>query len=113
MSDPDWAHHCGDLWRAAVLEATGRDICDVVGASPRRSADWVAMMRRLEVRSLSGVVSAVHGSTIDVRQARRGDIVRIGWALGVCRGEVAEFFGSVRPLSEAEEAWGVGGWPHG
>jgi hypothetical protein len=105
VSDPDWSEHCGDRWRAEVLAAGGSDICDVVGPSPRRPRDWVAMMRRLGVRDLSGVVSAVHGRPIDPRLARRGDLVRSGWALGICRGEVAEFFNAARPMAEVDEAW--------
>jgi hypothetical protein len=108
VNDPDWSEHCGDMWRHQVLNATGRDICDVVGPSPRRPRDWVAMMRRLGVRSMVGVISAVHGQPVSVRQARRGDIVQRGWAIGVCRGDHAEFFGgSLRPMSEVERAWSV------
>lgn len=106
MSDPDWASHCGDGWRANVLALGGGDICDIVGASPRRPRDWVAMMRRLGVRNMSGVISAVHGESIPPRQAMRGDIVRRGWAIGVCRGDKAEFFGGVmHPMSGVDEAW--------
>lgn len=106
MDDPDWSHHCGDQWREHVLAATGRDICDIVGPSPRRPRDWVAMMRRLGVRDMAGVISAVHGPAIDTRQARRGDIVQIGWAIGVCRGELCEFYGGVMvPGKRVEKAW--------
>lgn len=106
MPDPDWSEHCGDAWRSMVLKATGRDICDVVGPSPRRTRDWVAMMRRLGVRDMAGVISAVHGEAIPVHQAGRGDIVRRGWAIGVCRGELAEFYGgAVVPMGQVEQAW--------
>lgn len=65
-------------------------------------------MRRLGVRSLSGVVSAVHGTPIDRRLAMRGDIVRRGWAMGVCRGETAEFYGAQTvPMAHVDEAWRV------
>jgi hypothetical protein len=108
VSDPDWSSHCGDMWRGHVLAIGRGDICDIVGPSPRRPRDWVAMMRRLGVRDMSGVVSAVHGPSVPTRQARRGDIVRRGWALGVCRGEAAEFFGGVMvPMRECDEAWRV------
>lgn len=108
MVDPDWSLHCGDLWRAHVRATTGLDICDVVGPSPRRPRDWVAMMRRLGVRDMAGVISAVHGMPIPVRQARRGDIVQIGWAIGVCRGELAEFYGGqMVPLGRCERAWAL------
>lgn len=106
MVDPDWSKHCGDAWRAAVLVATGCDICDVVGPSPRRPADWCAMMRRLGVRDMAGVISSVHGAPIERRQACRGDIVRRGWAIGVCRGELAEFFGGeTMPMASVDQAW--------
>ncbi len=106
MIDPDWEKHCGDGWRAHVLASTGFDICDIIGPSPRRVRDWVAMMRRVGARDMAGVISAVHGTPIPRRQAMRGDIVRRGWALGVCRGDQAEFFGGrmVR-MSEIDDAW--------
>ena len=106
MRDPDWSHHCGDLWREHVMRAAAQDICDIVGPSPRRARDWVATMRRLGVRTMSDVLSAVHGAPIDVRLAMRGDIVRRGWAIGVCRGELAEFYGGdTVPMGEVHEAW--------
>lgn len=112
MIDCGWEAHCGDLWRAQVLAATGWDICDVVGPSPRSARDWAGMMRRLGVRSLSGVVSAVHGTAIAPRRAVRGDIVRRGWALGVCRGERAEFIGGeMVEMRDVDEAWRVNAQP--
>lgn len=64
------------------------------------------MMRRLGVRDMAGVVSAVHGESVPTRLARRGDIVRRGWALGVCRGSHAEFYGGeVLPMRDVDEAW--------
>lgn len=66
------------------------------------------MMRRLGVRDMAGVISAVHGPAIGTRQARRGDIVQIGWAIGVCRGELAEFYaGQVTPIGVIDAAWRV------
>jgi len=111
---PEWSSHCGDLWRAAVRAATGRDICDVLGASPRRAGDWAAMMRRIGARSMVDVISFVHGEPIPIRLARRGDIVRRGWAIGICRGEIAEFFGGdMISLAVVDQAWPVRGWRHG
>ena len=63
------------------------------------------MMRRLGVRSLGGVVSAVHGEPVPTRLAMRGDVVRSGWAIGVCRGEVAQFFDATAPMKMVDEAW--------
>ena len=106
----EWSDHCGDRWRAHVLAATGRDICDIVGPSPRGPRDWAAMMRRLGVRSMDGVIGAVHGQPVPYRQAMRGDIVRCGWAIGVCRGERAEFWGGeMVPMREVDRAWRLGG----
>lgn len=106
VTAPDWADHCGDRWRSNVLTGSGRDICDIVGPSPRRPRDWVAMMRRLGVRDMAGVISAVHGEPIPPRQAHRGDIVRRGWAIGVCRGDKAEFFnGDLVPMKDVDDAW--------
>nr|WP_238941060.1 hypothetical protein [Sphingomonas beigongshangi] len=87
---------------------TGQDICDVVGPSPRRPRDWVALMRRQGVRDMAGVISAVHGPPCPPRAARRGDIVRCGWAIGICRGELAEFYGGdMVPMRRVEQAWHV------
>lgn len=105
-ADVAWIWHCGDLWRAHVMELTGADICDVVGPSPRSARAWVATMRRLSVRGLSGVVSAVHGPSVPSRRAMRGDLVRRGWALGICRGDRAVFLGGdVVAMKEIDEAW--------
>lgn len=106
MTDPRWAAHCGDMWRAHVLASGGGDICDIVGPSPRRPRDWAAMMRRLGARSMDGVISAVHGSPIPYRQAMRGDVVRRGWAIGICRGDHAEFYGGVMlPMAYVDCSW--------
>ena len=112
MSDEaavNWSAHCGDLWRAHVQQAAGFDICTVVGPSPRRAGEWAAMMRRLGVRSLSGVISAVHGVSVPPRLAMRGDIARRGWAIGIVRGEDCEFIGGTMiPLAHVDEAWRIG-----
>lgn len=106
LSDPAWGEHCGDRWRAHVMASTGADICDVVGPSPRRPRDWAAMMRRLGVRDMAGVITAVHGDPIPYRQAMRGDIVRRGWAIGICRGDHAEFFGGdFVPMRDVDGTW--------
>ena len=108
MTGPAWSEHCGDRWRAHVLAETGSDICKVVGPSPRGVREWTAMMRRLGVRDMSGVITAVHGPPIPRRQAARGDIVRRGWAIGICRGDKAEFFGGdCVAMRDVEEAWSL------
>jgi hypothetical protein len=64
------------------------------------------MMHRLGVRDMAGVISAVHGKAIPPRQAMRGDIVQRGWAIGICRGDKAEFFGGVmESMSAVDRAW--------
>lgn len=106
VSDPAWADHCGDRWRAHVFAATAVDICDILGPSPRRSRDWAALMRRIGARNMAGVITAVHGPAIPYRQAMRGDVVRRGWAIGICRGDKAEFFGGeFVPMREVDGAW--------
>lgn len=111
---PDWASHCGDLWRSHVQDKTGRDICDVLGPSPRSAGDWAAMIRRTGGRTMGDVITFVHGDPVSPRLAKRGDLVRSGWAIGICRGEDAEFFGGdFVPMSQVEEAWKVEGWRHG
>ncbi len=110
MTAPAWSHHCGDMWRAHVLATTGRDVCDIVGPSPRAPRDWAGLMRRLGVRSIAGVISAVHGEPILYRQAARGDIVLRGWAIGICRGDRAEFYGGeMVEMRGVDAAWRVSG----
>lgn len=106
MSGPDWERHCGDLWREHVLAATGFDVSDVIGPMPRRPREFAAMMRRLGVRDLGGVVSAAMGQGIARRMAMRDDVVRRGWALGICRGPLAEFFGGdTVPMIHVDQVW--------
>jgi hypothetical protein len=60
------------------------------------------------------VVCAVHGAAVPIRSARRGDLVRSGWAMGICRGEACEFYGGVMaPLADADAAWPVTRWMGG
>lgn len=113
-ADPDWSRHCGDLWREHVQRTAGLDICDLLGASPRSAADWAALIRRVGGRSMSDVISFVHGDPIPVRLARRDDIVRRGWAIGICRGDLAEFFGGdMIPMNAVDQAWAVKGGGNG
>lgn len=66
------------------------------------------MMHQLGVRDLGGVVTAAMGPAILRRQAMRGDIVRQGWALGICRGPLAEFFGGeTSPMTHVDEVWSL------
>lgn len=57
---------------------------------------------------MAGVISAVHGPPIVYRRAMRGDIVRRGWAIGICRGDRAEFFGGIfTPMREVDGVWSL------
>ena len=110
MTDPDWPRHCGDLWREHVLAIAGRDVSAIVGPMPRRPRELAAMMRRLGVRDLGGIVTAAMGSPIARRQAARGDVVRRGWALGICRGGLAAFFGDETvAMTHVDEVWSLNG----
>jgi hypothetical protein len=60
---------------------------------------------RLGVRCLADAVTKVVGPPIDPKQARRGDIVMKGSALGICRGDLAEFANLMLPMREVEKAW--------
>lgn len=91
-----------------MLEATGRDICETLGPSPRRPRDWVALMRRVGAKNMAGVITSVHGAPIPTRAAMRGDIVKARWAIGICRGEHAEFYGGVLgSMADVDAAWRV------
>lgn len=69
-------------------------------------------MRRLKVHGMRGVIGKVHGKPLPYRQARRGDIVRRGWAIGICRGDRAEFFGGeMTAMRDVDEAWRLRGNP--
>lgn len=103
LNDPDWGEYCGDRWRAHVLATTGADISEVSGSSSRRPRDWVAMMRRVTVQDMNSVMSAVHGDAIPYRQARRGDMSDVGWAIGICHGDRAEFYGDIRVPTNAPD----------
>ncbi|WP_404714363.1 DUF6950 family protein [Sphingomonas sp. MMS24-J13] len=89
--------------------AAGVDVAASLGPSPRGWRDAAEAMRRLGVRSLSEAVRIVHGAPLgSIRMARRGDLVRKGWALGICRGELAEFYGGVMaPMQQVDEAWAI------
>lgn len=59
---------------------------------------------------MADVITFVHGPAIPPRCAGRGDIVRKGWAIGICRGEDAEFFGGdFIPMAQVDQAWAVQG----
>lgn len=108
---PDWDCHCADHAVRWVAEATGRDVWSELGgcpASPREAAD---LYRRLRVRSLREAVGVVLGPEVSVSHAMRGDVVMAQNALGVCRGDLAEFMDRMLPMKAVECAWRVRGRP--
>ncbi|TZG23962.1 DUF6950 family protein [Sphingomonas montanisoli] len=107
MTTPEWHRHCADRAADHVLDASGIDVWKILGAPPPRSWREAAdLYRRHGVRSLGELVSRALGAPVSPLLARRGDVVRRGWALGICEGELATFFGGeVSPISEIDEAW--------
>ncbi|MGE0178992.1 MAG: hypothetical protein AB7O91_04125 [Sphingomonas sp.] len=112
-SEAGWSHHCGDLAAAAVLAAAGRDIWSEIGPRPGSWREVAALYRRFGVRTLAGLVTALLGpERASTRLARRGDVVMVRGALGVCRGELAECIGATVRMKEAERAWDSKARPH-
>lgn len=101
---PEWNWHCADH----ALLAVGRNLWAELGIAPRDARSAAAVMRRLGVRSFKDAVTAVFGPPVSPLQARRGDIVMVDNALGICRGEWIECLDHMQPLRRAECAWRVG-----
>lgn len=105
-ADPDWrTRHCAEPVVDAIVAATGRDIWAELGGCPRTWREAAALYRRVGVRSLACVVTSVLGPPVDRKRARRGDIVMVRGALGICRGDLVECFGATVPIAQAERAW--------
>ena len=85
--------------------ATGRDIWAELGGCPRSWRDAANLYEKMGVRCLAEAVAKVLGPPVDPKQARRGDIVMRGWALGICRGDLAEFCDVTLPMSQVDKAW--------
>lgn len=107
MRDPDWDYHCAEFAAAHVKEITGRDIWERFGGCPRNAREAAAVLHNLRVRTLKGAVTKLLGRWIDPKLAMRGDIVMVDNALGICRGDLAEFIDRMQPMSRAERAWKV------
>jgi hypothetical protein len=103
--DPDWDWHCAELAAAHVKEKTGRDVWKEVGGCPRNAKQAAAVMRKLKARTLRSAVTKLFGRPVKPMLAMRGDLVMSNNALGVCRGEVAEFVDGLVHMAKAECAW--------
>lgn len=102
MSEPDWrTGHCAEF----AAKALDRNIWDALGGCPRSWREAAALYRRLGARTLAEAVSAVLGPSIAPVRASRGDIVMIDGALGICRGDWAEFMDRMQPMAKATRAW--------
>jgi hypothetical protein len=51
------------------------------------------------------MVTKVMGDPVPPLRAMRGDIVMVDGALGICRGEMAEFLDGMQPMTRATVAW--------
>lgn len=98
--EPDWSYHCA----AFAVERAGVEVWDKLGGCPAGPAEAAALYRRLGARNLGDAVAAVLPE-IPPLQAMRGDLVMVDGALGVCRGELAEFMDAMQPMSRATRAW--------
>jgi hypothetical protein len=98
--DPSWERHCAE----PAVEAAGIDWVQL-GGCPRSWREAAELYRRLGVRCLADAVTVVLGPPIPVKQAMRGDIVMVDGALGICRGEWAEFLDHMQPMKRATQAW--------
>lgn len=101
--EPDWPYHCAEF-AASQLPF---DVWEDLGGCPRSWRDAAALYRRLGVRCLADAATAVLGPPVNPKQAMRGDVVMAGGALGVCRGELAEFVDQMLPMRRATLAWRV------
>ena len=109
MRDPDWDWHCAEHAARHISAAIGRDIWGEVGGCPRSPKEAADLYRRLGTRTLKGAVTALLGKPVTPKLAMRGDIVMVDNALGICRGELAEFMDRMQPMGRAECAWRLRG----
>lgn len=100
---PEWDWHCADH----ALRAVGRDLWAEIGIEPRDARSAAQVFRWLNARTFKDAVTAVLGEPVCPLMARRGDIVMVDNALGVCRGEWVECLDRMQPLRRGECAWRV------
>lgn len=111
MRDPDWDWHCADHAARAVEASTGRKLWEEVGVKPRDARSGAAVLRKLKAKNLKQAVTALLGKPVSILRARRGDIVMVDNALGICRGEWVECLDAMQPLARGECAWPIDGKP--
>lgn len=102
MTEPTWAFHCADF----ANERAGLNIESRIGPLPRSSRDAAELYQRLGVTCLGDLMSKLF-EEVPTRKAMRGDVVMVDGALGVCRGEWAEFMDNMQPMRRATRAWSV------
>lgn len=103
--DPEWNWHCSDLAAEHIRKTTGRDIWAELGGAPRNARQTADLFKRLRVRTYKNAISKVLGKPVDPKLARRGDIVMVDNALGICRGDLIECMDRMQPIGKAECAW--------
>lgn len=108
MRDPDWDGHCAGFIGEHYKKVTGKSLWRKIGhRCPRSPKEAAALYRKLGVTNLEDAATAVFGEPVDVAFAMRGDIVMVDNALGICRGELAEFMDRMQPIGRVERAWRI------
>jgi hypothetical protein len=97
---PDWSFHCAEFADGKA----GLGLEAKLGAWPMDWREAAALYRRFGVRTLGDLVSCLLRE-IEPLKAMRGDVVMVDGALGVCRGEWAEFMDMMQPMSKVTRAW--------
>lgn len=98
--EPEWGWNCADFSNAAA----GVEIEKRIGPLPLDWREAAALYRRFEVTNLGDLLARLF-EEVPTLQARRGDLVMVDGALGVCRGEWAEFMDRMQPMRRATRAW--------
>lgn len=97
---PEWGCSCADF----ANEATGLHLERNIGMLPTDWREAAELYRRFGVSNLGDLLSQLLRE-VPVLQAKRGDVVMVDGALGVCRGEWAEFMDAMQPMKRATRAW--------
>lgn len=107
MTDPDFrSRHCAEPAVEAVFAACGKDVWAEWGGCPRSWREAADLYRRMGVRTLAEAVTVAIGPPLaSPLLAKRGDIVMVQGALGVCRGDIVECMGDNMPLDAVTIAW--------